>query len=61
MSKEGPCLISMLAYDGTRLTLNANNEQPRLWLRVDQSGEPSIVFFDKEGKSPVERARYTRR
>ncbi len=55
MSEEGPCLMSLLGNGGTTsLRLNATDERPRIWLRVDQAGEPSLVFFDKKGESPVE-------
>ena len=52
---KGQCLSVFSARDGVpTLSLNAKNQTPRLWLRINRTGEPGIVFFDKDGENPVE-------
>lgn len=50
-------LLAVLAAspDGsTTLGLHARSQSARMFLRVSPDGEPGIIFFDKEGKRPVE-------
>ncbi len=55
LSEKGTCLAWLHSWEEVPfLSINGKDERYRLWLTVDKDGEPRIVFFNKQGKEPIE-------
>lgn len=55
-NEEGALLATVVVnQDGTpTIGLHARDQGARLFLRIDPDGEPGIIFFDRNGRRPVE-------
>jgi hypothetical protein len=52
---RGKNIISMESLGGvSTLCLHGKDQKPRLELTVDKQGESRVIFYDPDGKNPVE-------